>query len=408
MGQFYSGEWNEVSPGVFQGRCPGEHLHSKGSAGTDCRLFCGYGPKGEKPGAFCLHNSCRGVLDELNGRFRDAIFAKDPNYQGSGGRPVEEGVVKRPPRPREGWIPEYDHAKLKELVRAVPAVNEAWFEERSPIDPRGVTPGEFLERVFAPGERAVVFTEYKSQGDYLWEVGRGGYRLSDQRGVKAVRSKLPTDGGTEGVWFLSNPADGQWHMNPRREGRYSRRSEEAVTAWRHLVLECDEEKTLRKKAGYLREAHASGLEGKEAADFLTQQSGRPKWAEEVAKHPERWLGMAEQFEAWAPEVAGLWMRFLAMCPVPVKAIYSSGGASWHALVVVDYPTKAAFDTFLRSHGKRLLPIFGADPAAMTPVRLTRLPGCTRRGKLQRLIYLNPGVVTSDERTIRDFPKLRSV
>jgi len=33
--------------------------------------------------------------------------------------------------------------------------------------------------------------------------------------------------------------------------------------------------------------------------------------------------------------------------------------------------------------------YGADPAALTPVRLTRLPGCLRGGKEQKLIYLNP-------------------
>jgi hypothetical protein len=197
------------------------------------------------------------------------------------------------------------------------------------VDPRGVTPGFFLERVFEVGQRVLVFSDYYSQGDFLWEVGRGGYRLGDREGVKAVRSDLPTDGGKDGVWFLSNPVSGQWRPNPRREGRLSRRSEESVTQWRHVVLESDV----------------------------------------------------------AP--GDLWLRFLAMAPLAIAAIYSSGGRSWHALVRVDQPDKPSFDSLLRESLKKSLPVIGADAGALTPVRLTRLPGCTRGGKLQKLIFLNP-------------------
>jgi hypothetical protein len=54
----------------------------------------------------------------------------------------------------------------------------------------------------------------------------------------------------------------------------------------------------------------------------------------------------------------------------------------------------------------VLPIFGADPGAMTPVRLTRLPGCTRGGREQRLIFLHPGASMEDARTIRELPPVR--
>ena len=55
----------------------------------------------------------------------------------------------------------------------------------------------------------------------------------------------------------------------------------------------------------------------------------------------------------------------------------------------------------------MLPVLGADPAAMTPVRLTRLPGCTRNGKEQRLIYLNPKP-SHEGGAIRDLQKRREV
>jgi hypothetical protein len=343
------------------------------------------------------------VLDELNQRFRDAIFAKDEGRPG-GYSATNEGVV-RAPRNREAWIPEFDIARLRQFVASTPEVDENWLLERSPVDPRGLGPGDFLEKVFQDGERVLVFTEFKSQGDFLWQVGKGGYRLSPDRGVKAVRSKLPTDGGKEGVWYLCNPVDGGWHINPRRDGRYSRRSEEAVTAWRFMILECDEEKTLKKKAWSLREAwrlHQAGQAVKAAFQGLP-----PKWEEEAMKlPPENWLAVSDRLNAGAVEVPGLWRRFLTVLPLPVVAIYTSGGASVHALVLVDRADKASFDTLLRTHGKRLLPLFGADPAAMTPVRLSRLPGCTRKGQMQKLLWLDPK--PDLEKTISQLMKLRTV
>lgn len=337
------GQWDEKQPGILQGRCPGESFHTGASADTDCRIYLSYGPKGESPGCYCLHKSCRHALDEINQKFRDAIFAKndsvpewtDPNA----------GVARKPVN-REAWIPDYNEEKLLELIRSVPQISPEWFVERSPVDPRGIKPGEFLEYVFQPGERVIVFTEYKSPGDYIWVVGKGGYRLSHERGTKAVPSKIPTDGGHDGIWYMSQPVDGKWHPNPRRGGVYSRRSAESVTSWRHLVVESDT--------------------------------------------------VAEP----------LWLRFLAMMPATVIAIYSSGGRSWHTLIRVDAPDKASMDTLLRNSHKRILPIVGADPGALTPVRLTRLPGCTRRGSLQRLIYLNPKA--DGTKRVRDMPAIRKL
>jgi hypothetical protein len=342
----FPGQWEELQDGTLQGECPGAHLHSGKSAKTDCRIHLTYGLGGQTPGIYCLHHSCKGVLEDLNKAFREALFAKDPNYKPQAS--VNDGVVQRAPRQREAWIPQYDEARLRQTVQGVEPVRVEWFMERSPIDPRKITPGEFLEHVFRPEERVLVFTDFKSQGEYLWQVGKGGWRLSDQRGVKAVRSKLPVDGGKDGVWFLANPVDGKWYPNPRREGNYSRRSMESVTGWRHLVVESDA----------------------------------------------------------APEE--LWLRFLAMLPAAVVAIYSSGGRSWHALLRVDQADKPSFDAYLRAHAKRVLPIFGADPGAMTPVRLTRLPGCTRKGRLQQLIFLNPNVDMSRAIPIRDLQRLRTL
>jgi hypothetical protein len=119
-----------------------------------------------------------------------------------------------------------------------------------------------------------------------------------------------------GVWFLCNPVDGEYHPNPRQGGKLSRRSEESVTAWRYMVLESDT---------------ADGHE---------------------------------------------WLAALVQMPLRIAAIYTSGGRSIHALVRVDATSKADWDAKARKL-KPLLTILGADPAAITAVRLTRLPGCFR-------------------------------
>lgn len=341
-GRFFGGEWEDLGGDVLQGHCPGREAHSKSSARTDARIYLTYGPAGQTPGCYCLHSSCKGHLEGLNEKFREELFRRD----GKGTRGPSGAAVARAPMARESWIPKYDEARLRHVVTAVPRVTEEWFMTRSPVDVRKMTGADYLEALYEPGERVIVFSEFKGPGDFLWEVGRGGYRLAAQRGVQAVRSVLPVDGGRDGVWYLCNPVDGKWHMNPRREGRYSRRSQESVTSWRYMVLESDE----------------------------------------------------------APQE--LWFRFLAMAPMRTAAIYSSGGKSWHALLRVDCETKADFDVLLRNKMKRILPVFGADPAAMTPVRLTRLPGCTRGGRLQRLIYLNPEV--ADETPIRDMKPARTL
>jgi hypothetical protein len=133
--------------------------------------------------------------------------------------------------------------------------------------------------------------------------------------------------GPHGVWFLAQPVSGKYHPNPR-QGTMSRRSEEAVTSWRYFVIESDRAKT------------------------------------------RQWLGAIVQF------------------PLKIAAIYSSGGRSVHALVRIDAKTKGQWDAE-REAMKPALVVLGADPGAMTAVRLTRLPGCWRGRNLQKLLYINP-------------------
>ena len=134
-------------------------------------------------------------------------------------------------------------------------------------------------------------------------------------------------GKPNGVWFLCNPVTGDYQLNDN--GTSSRRSWQNVTSWRYLVFESD------------------------TADMMC------------------------------------WLAALAQLPLPIAAIYTSGGKSIHALVRINAQSKQEWnDTAARL--KPMLITLGADRAAITAVRLTRLPQCERveKGQMQSLLYLN--------------------
>jgi hypothetical protein len=81
---------------------------------------------------------------------------------------------------------------------------------------------EVLAHLHQPGDKGLVFDAYRPGGQALW---RRGVNLD---WIRTARR--------EGVWFLAQPVDDQTRWNPRLQ-RYSRRSEESVTAWRYAVLE---------------------------------------------------------------------------------------------------------------------------------------------------------------------------
>lgn len=167
------------------------------------------------------------------------------------------------------------------------------------------------------GEKVLIFSDMKSQGQLRWDADKGD-RFQDRH--------MPT--GPDGVWFLPQPVDGEFHPNPRLGGKMSRRSEESVTAWRYAVLESDE------------------------AD------------------------------------ADDWLRCLIQMPLRIASICESGGRSIHALVRLDATSKADWDGKIGAI-KPVLVTLGADAGALSAVRLTRLPQAQRGERVQRLLYLNP-------------------
>jgi hypothetical protein len=122
-------------------------------------------------------------------------------------------------------VPEFNPKQAIETAGHTPVdVTPEWLKVRSPL-PVSCSTQAFLETLFRPNEKSVLFNVYKSQG-VLWP------------------DKIDADHWSgvhwqDGAWFLCNPVDGVKHFNPRL-CRNSQRSQEAVTSFRYGVLECDQ------------------------------------------------------------------------------------------------------------------------------------------------------------------------
>ena len=223
-----------------------------------------------------------------------------------------------PPAPK----PEFNPGALRQSAQKLPEASPTYLYRRSPINPAEVDAERFLEAIFRPGEHAVIFEQFRSQGQMVW--WHGSSDPNQNRRLEYFRT-----GKRQGVWFLANPVDGQFHYNPR-QGCQSRRSEESITSFRHLVLESDE-------------------------------AGRDEW-----------------------------IAYLCQLDLPVVAIYSTGGRAPHALVRIDAASKDAWNRFVSPRIPQLVR-HGACRGSLTALRLSRLPGCRREEKnaWQELYFLNP-------------------
>jgi hypothetical protein len=226
-----------------------------------------------------------------------------------------------PPAPPEA---KFDPQTLSAIAERLPEASPAYLRSKSPIDPRQVDSATFLRTVFRSRENVLIFDSYRSQGQLLWQ-----YPGTQNDALARFKT-----GKTKGVWYLCNPIDGQWHYNARQQCQ-SRRSQESVTSYRHLILESD----------------------------------------------------AAERDAW--------IAYLCQIELPVLAIYSTGGRAPHGLIKIGSTSKNQWDRFVRPRIPELVRA-GACRGSLTAARLSRLPGCRReeKGSWQELYYLNPTPLSS--------------
>jgi hypothetical protein len=338
--------------------CPGAAQHSKATGPKDFRVILDGAPT-----ASCFHSGCSSEVSTFNLEMRRLIWAEEHSDENRPRRDTRRDPAPEPHPAAAPARPHLDLDRIADFIRGCPVISEKWLAERSPIDPDSITtPEAFLAHLYREDEKVLIFTDQRSQGDFLaWkkpaELDRPAkistYRLSKTKGVSAVASLLP-EGAPEGVWFLVQPVSGAWEIKvdvtmatatTAREThpKYTRRSQQNVTAWRYFVLESDE------------------------------------------------LSAVD------------WLRVLVHSALPIAAIYTSGKRSIHALVKIEVPSKSTWDAAKKTLISLVCPL-GADPAALTAVRLSRLPCCMRGNEQQRLLYLDPG---ANNAVLRLLPALRA-
>lgn len=223
--------------------------------------------------------------------------------------------------------PVYKPCVLKRIAANLPEANQVWFKAQSPVSVDGMRPDHYLHHITKESEQIVCFTEFKSQGQHLWKHCPG-----------PISPDMVFDdrflGLKDGAWFLPQPVTGTFIEVERRKGAlsrkdFTRRSQGNITNFRFALLESDEAPTDQ------------------------------------------------------------WLSALAQLPLPIASVVNSGGKSLHALVLINAESKSQWDELVRGKLLPCLTVIGADPAALTAVRLTRLPNVHRGERLQELLYLNP-------------------
>lgn len=125
--------------------------------------------------------------------------------------------------PREEFEP-YDPDLLAEVAARVPfEVTDGWLAEVSPECVLDVTPGQFLDAIFLPGESVWCGKHDADRGDI--------YRIGDTESAANMLEYFRNS--REGAKYLINPVSGQ-------EVNGSVRSEPNLTDFRHLLIENDE------------------------------------------------------------------------------------------------------------------------------------------------------------------------
>lgn len=323
---------------VGECECPGIARHAKPNAPADCVVFC-EADGSKAPTITCFHGSCADEVATANAALRSALGKAA--FALSVGKSLTPATAKSPSRDviRAGRTAPatFDPARLERIARKLDGADAEWFAARSKKQVDSRTPASFLHELYNPGERVVIFDTFKSQGQHLWTHKAPPYNA---RELDSFRTGKP-----RGVWFLCNPVSGEYAdtgtLNNDGTPHLSRRSWRTVSSWRYVLLESDE------------------------------------------ANPAHWLCV------------------LAQLPLPIAAIYTSGGRSIHALLRLGAESKVQWDASVCEMEPLLIEL-GACEGSLSAVRLSRLPCCERLGtedkhgnylrytepRMQELIYLN--------------------
>lgn len=334
-----------------------------------------------------------------------AKYARD-SFVAKGGKPgVAKGGWARSRKPGKGYMPLNFAAKgrtrrqaptidldsMRRIASGVDGFERGLrFLEVSPVkDCHLMTSLEALGIMFRPNEFVAVWHGIRDNGKFFFP--KGAY-IVDAFGQAVYSTRRPGNfkdcppvlpGGQpgtvpDGVLYLNQPVCGDWV--PKANGKdFSLRGKNNATSWRNFVLECD-------------------------PPSLKEHQPLPD------DSPEELEAKKEAKNEYEADVAACWLKCLAVSGAPIRAIYHSGGHSWHALCELRTPEQSPEAMLARLHSPKVLDFLvkrGADPAALTPIRPTRLPNAWRGRTKQVLIYLDDSPEL-DSRPIVEMPKINRV
>lgn len=236
-------------------------------------------------------------------------------------RGAAAAVEIEPARPRRRKFELEALQRVQDPELAMPMTEwRRWLRARSTVDPQGLTAGAYLDGLYRPGEKILVFLKmWGTQGDFGRVIGQRFYRLGRSPDAQPELCDLP-GGSAEGMTFLMQPVDGRWHPKVGKP-ELSRRTSASVTRWPYILLESD----------------AAPLD--------------------------------------------MWLNAIVRARIRICSIASSGGRSLHALVRVDKECEADLVAELQhKDAQETLAVLGCDAQALHGMVYPRLPGTWREGK----------------------------
>jgi len=241
---------------------------------------------------------------------------------------AERGAVPEMDEPKKRRKANFNLDRLKQAQAPGLPVDlvawRAWLANRCEQDLRAVTPESFLDGLYMPGEKVLIFSKmWGTQGDYGRVIGKASYKLNQTPSQRPELIQRLPGGSPEGMTWLMQPVDGTWHPVAKPGGRVelSRRTKKSVTRWPYILLESD-------------------------------------------KAPHE-----------------LWLNCMVRARIRIVAIIASGGRSLHALVRLDKETESELLEEVKDpDNEELLTLLGCDPQAMHGMVYPRLPNTMREGK----------------------------
>ena len=291
--------------------------------------------------------------------------------------------------PRAAWAMRANGMTADQAVAALRAHEPELRRPYQPLEVEGAVSFVYNQQALAAGGRGMRTTSSRSRRPRISDIPFSPEKLAQ------IAAKLP---GVDEAWFKARSPTPVESMGP---GGFLHN----LTGRGEKILCFKEYKSqgqlLWRNDGILMDPLSTWRYGREDGAWFLPQPVTGEWAEvdrlKKSYNPRGLTRRAEEnithfrFALLESDVApqDQWLSALAQLPLPIVSVVTSGGKSVHALFAVNADSKEHWDDLIRGELLAPLKTIGADAAALTAIRLTRLPSVHRGERLQELLFLNP-------------------